>query len=71
MNRQYRESLMGSVQQVLFETEEDGLWSGHAPNYIRVYSHGENLHNRIENVLVTGLRADGVVGQIQGKEEAL
>lgn len=71
MNRQYRESLMGSVQQVLFETEEDGLWSGHAPNYIRVYSHGENLHNRIENVLVTGLRADGVVGQIQGKEETL
>lgn len=71
MNRQYRESLMGSVQQVLFETEEDGLWSGYAPNYIRVYSHGENLHNRIENVLVTGLHADGVVGQIQGKEEAL
>ena len=71
MNRQYRESLMGSVQQVLFETEEDGLWSGHAPNYIRVYARGENLHNTIRPVLVTGLYADGVTGQIQGKEEAL
>ena len=70
MNRQYRESLMGSVQQVLFETEEDGLWSGHAPNYIRVYARGENLHNTIRPVLVTGLYADGVTGQIQEKEES-
>ena len=71
MNRQYRESLMGSVQQVLFETEEDGLWSGHAPNYIRVYARGENLHNTIRPVLVTGLYADGVTGQIQEKEESV
>ena len=71
MNRQYRESLMGSVQQVLFETEEDGLWSGHAPNYLRVYARGENLHNTIRPVLVTGLYADGVTGQIQEKEESV
>ena len=71
MNRQYRESLMGSVQQVLFETEEDGLWSGHDPNYIRVYARGENLHNTIRPVLVTGLYADGVTGQIQEKEESV
>ena len=69
MNRQYRETLVGSVQQVLFETEEDGLWSGHAPNYIRIYARGENLHNQVRNVLVTGLHADGVEGQIQVKEE--
>lgn len=71
MNRQYREGLVGSVQQVLFETGEDGLWSGHAPNYIRVFARGENLRNQIRNVLVTGLHADGVAGQIQGKEEIL
>ena len=71
MNRGYRESLVGTVQQVLFETEEEGLWSGHAPNYIKVYVRGENLHNTIRHVLVTGLHADGVVGQIQEKEETL
>ena len=71
MNRAYRESLVGTVQQVLFETEEDGLWSGHAPNYIRVYTRGENLHNQIQNVLVTGLHADGVVGKLEMKEETV
>ena len=71
MNRAYRESLVGTVQQVLFETEEEGLWSGHAPNYIKVYVRGENLHNSVHHVLVTGLHDDGVAGQIQGKEESV
>ena len=71
MNRAYRESLVGTVQQVLFETEEEGLWSGHAPNYIKVYVRGENLHNTIRHVLVTGLHDDGVAGQIQKKEESV
>ncbi len=64
MNRRYRESLSGSVQQVLFETEEDGWWSGHAPNYIKVYVQGESLHNRIFPVLVEKLHGDGVTGRI-------
>ena len=64
MNRGYRERLVGSVQQVLFETEENGWWSGHAPNYIKVYAQGENLHNRVLPVLVDGLHGDGVTGRI-------
>ncbi len=64
MNRRYRESLVGSVQQVLFEMEEDGLWSGHTPNYVKVYAQGDTLHNRILPVLVEGLLADGVTGKI-------
>ncbi len=62
MSRAYRESLIGSVQQVLFEEMEDGYYTGHAPNYIKVYLHGENLHNQIRPVTITGLYKDGVTG---------
>ncbi len=64
MNKSYRQSLIGSVQQVLFEAEEDGLWSGHAPNYVRVYARGEDLHNRVLPVRVEALFSDGVTGTI-------
>jgi len=64
MNRRYREGMVGSVQQVLFEMEENGLWSGHTPNYVKVYAQGENLHNRILPVAVEGLLADGVTGKV-------
>lgn len=70
MNRAFRESLVGTVQQVLFETLEDGLWSGHAPNYVRVYAPGEDLHNRVLNVHILGLHAEGVIGRLETEEKA-
>lgn len=69
MSAHYRRGLVGSIQQVLFETEEQGLWSGHAPNYVKVYARGEQLHNRILPVKVEGLRGDGVTGRILEKGE--
>lgn len=68
MNRRYREAMVGTVQPVLFETEENGWWAGHAPNYIKVYAQGENLHNRVLPVVVDGLHGDGVTGRIQEGE---
>ena len=62
MSRTYRESLIGTVQQVLFEEMEDGYYTGHAPNYLKVYVHGEDLHNQIRPVTITGLYKDGVLG---------
>lgn len=67
MNLAYRRSLIDSRQSVLFETEEDGFWSGHAPNYVRVFARGTELHNTIRNVRITGLHGEGVEGELEEK----
>ena len=65
MNRAYRENLVGSVQEVLFEEEEGALSTGHAENYIRVWAQGQGLHNQVKSVRITGLYQDGLLGEIQ------
>ena len=40
------------------------LWTGHAPNYIRVYAPGENLHNRVLPVRITQVYEDGLFGEV-------
>ena len=65
MNRDYRESLIGSRQEVLFEEADGSLFTGHAPNYVKVYAPGENLHNEIKIVRITGLYKDGLLGEIE------
>ena len=64
MSRAYREGLLGTVQQVLFEEASGTNWTGHAPNSIRVYAPGENLHNQVLPVRITELCEDGVLGTI-------
>ena len=64
MNRSYRERLIGSTQAVLFEERQLGFYTGHAPNYVRVYAAGEELHNQVKNVKITGVYEDGVFGLI-------
>ena len=64
MSRAYRENLIGTTQAVLFEEPEGEFYTGHAPNYIKVYARGENLHNQIRSVRITGLHAEGVSGEI-------
>ncbi len=64
MNRAYRENLIGQTLQVLFEEPDGVFFTGHAPNYIKVYAPGEALHNEVRTVRVTGLRGDGVEGVI-------
>ncbi len=60
----YREDLIGTVQAVLFEEMEEGLFTGHAPNYVKVYVEGEHLHNQIRKVKITALHRDGLLGEI-------
>ena len=62
MSREYRQSLVGTSQSVLFEDKEGNYFTGHAPNYVKVYAEGENLHNEIRNVKITGIFKDGVFG---------
>lgn len=62
MQLAYRQSLIGTVQEVLFETEEGGFWSGHAPGYVRVFTRGTALHNTVRRIRITGLHDEGVEG---------
>ena len=63
MSRAYRESLIGTTQAVLFEEKDGDFFTGHAPNYVKVYMQGENLHNEVRDVTITGLYQDGVTGR--------
>ena len=63
MNRAYRENLIGSTQQVLFEETDGDYFAGHAMNYTKVYAKGENLHNTVKSVKIIGLYKDGVLGE--------
>ncbi len=69
LNRSFREAMVGSVQQVLFEEIDGPDWTGHAPNSIRVYAPGANLHNQVLPVRITALDRDGLRGVIEPKEE--
>ena len=65
MSLRYRQQLIGTSQQVLFEEQEQGHFVGHAPNYIKIYAKGENLHNQIRSVRITRLYQDGLLGEIE------
>ena len=65
MSIAWRESLIGSEQEVLFEEAEGAYFTGHAPNYVKVYAEGTGLHNEIRTVTVTGVYRDGVLGQLR------
>jgi threonylcarbamoyladenosine tRNA methylthiotransferase MtaB len=58
----YRQKLVGTVQEVLFEETEGQYFTGHAPNYVKVYAEGNDLHNRIRSVKITAPYQDGVLG---------
>ena len=64
MSRTYREKLVGTCHQVLFEEMDGGYFTGHAPNYVKVYAKGENLHNEIRTVRLEAVYQDGMIGQI-------
>jgi tRNA A37 methylthiotransferase MiaB len=65
MTQRYRASMVGSVQDILFEEPSEGYFTGHAPNYVRVYAEGGDLHNQIRAVRITDIYRDGVLGIIE------
>ena len=64
MSRAYRQNLVGATVSVLFEEKDGVYYTGHTPNYIKVYAQGEDLHNKVCQVKVTELYADGVLGKL-------
>ena len=64
MSEAYRQAMVGSRQDVLFEEQNGAYYTGHTPNYIKVYARGGNLHNVIATVEITELYEDGVRGKL-------
>ena len=64
MAASYKASCVGKTLSVLFETEKDGYFYGHGGNYVLVRAKGENLHNRVHNVLITKAYNDFIEGEI-------
>ena len=62
MSQSYRQALISSTLEVLFEEPEGSCFTGHAPNYVKVYVEGSALHNELRTVTVTGIYKDGVTG---------
>ena len=62
MQSAYLESMVGKTLSVLFETEKDGLWSGHSGNYCEVCARGESLHGLVKNVHISSVSGKKLVG---------
>jgi threonylcarbamoyladenosine tRNA methylthiotransferase MtaB len=65
MKQAYLKNLVGKDLEVLFEEEDGAYWIGHTPNYVKVYAVGEDLHNQVRNVVITGVFRDGLKGQME------
>ncbi len=68
MNLAYRQSLVGTEQEILFEETEAGFDTGHAPNYVKVYVPATGRRNEIVRAKITGLCADGLLGNEMGNQ---
>ncbi len=64
MAHAYRKKMVNTRCPVLFEEKDGEYYTGHTPNYIKVYVRGEDLHNTVRDVTVTDLFRDGVLGEL-------
>ena len=66
LHEQYLQSCVGQVYPVLFEQPgQEGEFTGHAPNYMEVTAPGEDLHNCLCPVRITGVKGTILKGEIQ------
>jgi len=61
MRLAYLESFRGKTCQVLFEEPQGKYFTGHTPNYIKVYLPGKDLHNQLLDVVLGEPYLDGVL----------
>ena len=56
MERAYLDQFVGQTLEVLFEQQRDGAWRGYTTRYTEVTAEsGENLHNQLRNVDISGV----------------
>ena len=62
MKRAYLCGCVGKTLSVLFEAEKDGVFWGHSGNYCMVGVEAERLRGLVENVKITGVSGENLVG---------
>ncbi len=61
----FMKNTVGQSLEVLFETEEEGLYFGYTPNYIRVgVKAAENLSGKVKKVKITRVNKDFCQGEL-------
>ena len=61
LHQRYLSGCVGQVYPVLYEQPYEGIWHGHAPNYMTVTATAvEDLHNRVIPTRITGV-AEGLL----------
>ena len=65
LHRDYLLGCVGKIYPVLLEqTDGEGRFTGHAPNYMAVAVPGEGLHNVIKSVEITGSNGEILLGRV-------
>ena len=64
MEAEYLAHYIGKPLPVLFEEEKEGLWRGHAPNYVEVRCSGNNLHNELRAVFIESAENGALYGKL-------
>ena len=62
MRGEYLASCVGRTLEVLFETEEGGVSTGHASNYAEVSVPGTGLRGLVKNVEISSVSGTMLVG---------
>ena len=68
LTQAYLEQLEGQTAQVLFEEAEGAYFTGHTPNYIKVYVPETDLHNTLRTVRLLKPYKDGMLGAFLEEE---
>lgn len=64
LHQSFLQSKIGQCLPVLFEQEKDGLYSGFSPEYCPVHAPGQDLHNKLCTVRITGCGPGHLLGQL-------
>ena len=65
LRKAYLCDCVGRRESVLFEQQREGQFFGRASNYMEVLAAGENLHNQLRQVLITGTDGQVLFGKIE------
>ena len=60
--QKYNSEYVGKTVEVLFEEKDGEFYKGHTKNYIQVFAKGEELDNKIKNVVVIESNGEYLIG---------
>ena len=64
MEQAFLSDCVGTVQQVLFEQESDGVSTGHGGNYVQVCAPATGVHNLVKPVYIESVRNGKLWGKV-------